>query len=125
MFPIHLDSFPMFTEQETWALLFALAFILMDMIVGTVCAFGTGKWQSTKAREGIFHKVLECLVIVLAALIQPAVALVSGIDLPGVILLPVCAAIILMEVGSCIENIGNACPQLKESGIFKLFANKN
>lgn len=124
MFTIDLGHFPPFTEQETWALIFALVFVLADVVVGTVCAFGTGRWNSTRMREGIFHKVAELLVIALAVVAQPAVALVSGLDLPGVIVLPVCCAIILMEVGSCLENIGEAFPGLKESGVFRLFSNK-
>lgn len=121
---IPIEHIPVFTEQESWALVFALVFIFADVVVGTVCAFGAGKWNSTKMREGIFHKVLEVLVIALAVLCQPAVSLVSGLELPGAIVLPVCCALILMEVGSCLENIAEACPELKESGIFKLFGNK-
>lgn len=122
---IPLDQFPAFTAQESWGIVFALVFIFADVLVGTVCAFGTGKWTSTKMREGIFHKVLEILVLALAVITQPAVALVSGLSLPGVVVLPVCCALILMEIGSCLENIGEANPDLQASGIFKIFSNKS
>lgn len=120
-----LEHIPRFSEQESWGIVFALVFIFADVLVGTVCAFGTGKWNSTKMRQGIFHKVLEILVLALAIITQPAVALVSGLQLPGVVVLPVCCALILMEIGSCLENIGEASPGLKESGIFKIFSNKS
>ena len=123
MFTIDLGHVPPFTEPESWALVFALVFVLMDMLVGTVCAFAMGRRSSTKLREGLFHKAQELMVIALAVLVQPAVTLIGGVDLPGAIVLPVCVAIILMEVGSCLENIGEANPQLKDSGIFKLFSN--
>ena len=122
---IPLDQFPTFTAQESWGIVFALVFIFADVVVGTVCAFGTGSWNSTKMRQGIFHKVLEVLILALAVITQPAVALVSGLQLPGVIVLPVCCALILMEIGSCLENIGEANPDLQASGIFKIFSNKS
>lgn len=120
-----LDMVPSFSAEEVAAFLIACLMLLMDMLVGTVCAFATGTWSSKKLREGLFHKAEILLVMLLAIIGQVTVALVGHIEIFGVLIIPVCCAVILMEFGSCFESIGEANPDLKKTGIFKIFSNKN
>lgn len=119
-----LTPLPGFEAPEEWAVIFTFAFMALDIVVGTVCAFAANKYESSKVREGLMHKAMIALVIVLAIFIQLASSVIGdlGFGLPTI--MPVCSVIILMEVGSCIESIGAAYPELSETGIFKIFNKK-
>lgn len=122
---VPLTPLPGFEAAEEWAVIFACAFMLFDIIVGSVCALSTGTFTSSKAREGLCHKALILMVIVLAVFVQLASGVIGdlGFDIPTIV--PVCTVVIVMEVASCIENIGQANPDLKDCGIFKFFNRKD
>lgn len=122
---IAFDQIPLLTTNESWGVVFVCICMCMDMIVGTVCAFAKNKWTSTKFREGIYHKCQLFLCMVLAIIAQTATALVGDLGFSVPLVLPVCVAIIVMEIGSCIENIVAANPALAESTIAKLFSSKH
>lgn len=120
-----LTPLPGFEAAEEWAVIFACVFMLFDILVGSTCAIATGTFTSTKAREGLCHKALILMVIMLSVFVQLASGVIGdlGFDIPTII--PVCTVVIIMEVASCIENIGQANPELKDSGIFRFFNRKD
>lgn len=87
------------------------AFILLDMITGVVKAFKEKNFTSSVMREGLFHKGGSIITIVFASLVDFASRYVDlGVTTS---LAPiVCTYIILMEVGSIIENVGKINPQI-------------
>lgn len=101
----------------------ALVLMGLDILLGLAGAVKDHDVQSSKMREGLWHKCGSIGLIVLAYVIEIAVDHVDlGIVFPGVIV--VCAYIILMEVGSCLENLVVLNPELKNNPIMRVFATK-
>lgn len=97
------------------------AFILLDMITGLVKAFKEKNYTSTIMREGLFHKAGSILIIVFGCLVDYAQTFVElGVTIP--VATSLCAYIILMEIGSIIENVCIINPDIlpdKIKGYFK------
>ncbi len=91
----------------TWIVLMAL-----DYLTGTAAAVKSGTWASKSARDGIWHKTGEIVVVVVSALADRVLAVVAeqlplvDIALPGVgLLLPmVLVWYCVTELGSVLEN---------------------
>ena len=97
------------------------AFILLDMITGLIKAIKEKNYTSTVMREGLFHKAGSILVIVFGCLVDYAQTFVDiGVTIP--VATSLCAYIILMEIGSIIENVCVINPDIlsdKIKGYFK------
>lgn len=101
----------------------ALLLMGMDILLGLAGAVKDHDVQSSKMREGLWHKAGSIGLIALAYILEVAIDHVDlGIVFPGVIV--VCAYIILMEVGSCLENLVVLNPELKNNPIMRVFATK-
>ena len=95
------------------------AFIVLDFITGLVKAFSSGGFKSSVMRRGLFHKVGELLCVALGILIQYAEGYLDlGINLP--VAAAICTYIVLMEIGSAIENIGAINPDLVPTKLRKI-----
>ena len=95
-------------------------FIVLDFVTGLIKCVKNKDYNSTKMREGLFHKMGSVLSIVLAVLIDYAQGYVDlGITIP--IAAGVCVYIILMEIGSIIENIGEINPEILPETLRGLF----
>lgn len=87
------------------------AFILLDFITGLVKAFKNKEYTSSLMREGLYHKAGSILVIVFASLVDYAqMYLDLGVTVP--VTLSVCGYIVLMEIGSIIENVCLINPEI-------------
>lgn len=96
------------------------AFILLDMITGLIKAFKEKNYTSTVMREGLFHKAGSILVIVFGCLVDYAQTYVElGVTVP--VAASVCAYIILMEIGSIIENVCVINPNILPEKIKEYF----
>lgn len=105
---------------DLYAVIAALLFILFDFATGISKAAYHKQVSSTIMREGLYHKFAEILVIVLAGAIDVACEhLELGFDTP--ILAVTCAYIVLMEIASILENIGEMNPDLANSQVFSIF----
>lgn len=102
------------------------AFIILDLITGLVKAVKDKKYKSTKMRTGLFHKCGSLLCIVFGCLVDYAQNYIDiGITIP--VAIAVCAYIVIMEIGSIIENIIEINPEImpeKLKGIFSIFNDK-
>lgn len=107
-------------------LLIWVAAMVLDYISGTLAAHKNGEWDSTIAREGLFHKGGMILVVLLAMLFDACLALVAinlpGLHMtwPGVIFPVVLVWYIITEAGSILENsikMGATYPEWLQKGL--------
>ena len=93
------------------AYVFTFAFICLDFVTGLIKAFKEKNYCSTIMRQGLYHKVGSILCVVFGTLVDQAqIYLDLGISLP--ITEGVCAYIVLMEIGSIIENVCKINPEI-------------
>lgn len=100
-----------------------LAFIIMDVLTGVVKAIKEKNFCSSVMREGLFHKVGSIMCIVFATMVDYA-SLFVGLTIvtDQTIANVVCGYIIMMEVGSIIENVCAINPEIAPDwlkGFFK------
>ena len=95
-------------------------FILLDLITGLIKAFKEKSYTSSIMREGLFHKVGSLLTIAFGCLVDYAQSIVDlGVSIP--VAVSVCVYIILMEIGSIIENVATINPQILPDKIKSYF----
>lgn len=101
-----------------------LLLILLDIIAGFTGAAVTKTISSKKMREGLLHKFMEMVLVVLADIIDGA--LLGGFDILGgnPLLIATCAYIAFMEVSSILEIVGKYNPDLADGGILSIFDRK-
>lgn len=86
-------------------------FILLDFVTGITQAIKQKNFTSSVMREGLFHKCASVCMVVLGVLVDwGQMYLDLGFTVP--IAIPICVYIILMEMGSIIENLGQINPKL-------------
>ena len=99
-------------------------FILMDLITGLIKAFKEKSYNSSVMREGLFHKSGSVLLMVFGILVDYGQTLIDiGVHIPFAI--SICSYIILMEVGSIIENLGKINPQILPEKVKEHFQKLN
>lgn len=94
--------------------------IVLDIISGLLAALKTGNFSSSRMREGLISKTGEIFAEGLMILIEaglPKLGIIANIPFVTFMTL----YLVIMEVGSCIENLGKINPQLAKplSKIFK------
>lgn len=95
-------------------------FILMDLLTGLLKAFKKQEYNSSIMREGLYHKAGSILCIVLGVLADYAQTFVDlGVNIP--LATTICVYIILMEIGSVIENISIINPEIMPNKIKSYF----
>lgn len=96
-------------------------FILLDLITGLIKAFKKKEYTSSIMREGLFHKVGSILIVCFGVLVDYAQTFLDlGINVP--IATSVCVYIVLMEIGSIIENICTINPDILPEKIKAYFS---
>lgn len=97
----------------TTLVIIVLVAIAADIVTGLIAALYKKEFASYAMREGLFHKVGEvCAVALLYGLeyAQPIIGIDTGLPLFAV----GCGYLVLMEVGSILENIGKFTPGLSD-----------
>ena len=116
------------------AVMIFLAAMLLDYITGSWAAKAHGEWSSSKAREGLWHKLGEIVALCVAALTDIAIGYVilSSAAVPvlsgeykhrGYVTLIVSIWYIFTELGSILENIaklGAPVPKWMIDGVGKM-----
>ena len=101
-------------------LLITTAFILLDLVTGLIKAFKQKEYSSSVMREGLFHKIGSGICVGLGLLGDFAQKYIDiGVEIP--LTVTICAYIILMEVGSIIENACIINPNLMNSKLKSFF----
>ena len=103
-----------------YALAVAFALIVLDYITGIVKAVCNKNLSSSKMREGLWHKCGFVLAICLAWVIECGE---QHVTLPFTVpvLVAVCTYIIVTEITSIIENLGQINPELQSSKFLEIF----
>ena len=96
-------------------------FIILDMVTGLVKAFKEKAYTSSIMREGLFHKCGAILCVLFGVLVDYTQTIVDiGVTIP--VATSICVYIILMEIGSVIENICTINPDILPDKIKKFFS---
>ena len=85
-----------------WPMILPLILMGADILTGWIQASVNGTWDSTKMRKGLFRKSGELVIIILAYVVQIAVAL------PVDVFLFISIYVCVMEILSVIENLDQA-----------------
>lgn len=97
--------------------------MLIDVISGYVGAWVTKTVSSSRMREGLAHKGMLVLLMLMAGLIdwvQQQGLADLGFKIP--LLEAACIYIIWMEINSALENAGEIFPWFRKSRLYSLFA---
>lgn len=96
-------------------------FIMLDLLTGIVKAFREKAYSSTVMREGLYHKCGSILCVVFAVLVDYAQTVIDiGVTVP--VTASLCAYIVVMEIGSIIENICAINPDIMPDKLKAFFA---
>lgn len=95
-----------------WLIILWLAATALDYLTGTFAALSRGKWSSSVARSGLWHKLGSIFAVLVAVLCDIAIWVMSdnfGLALPFAgrhcLITPVVTAwYIFTELGSIVEN---------------------
>ncbi len=106
--------------SESIAICITAALIVMDYMTGLLKACLNHDVSSSKMREGLYHKAAYVVIVILAAILEQATLVVDiGLTMP--LVTPACAYIVLTELSSILENLGEINPDLKDSKLLSLF----
>lgn len=114
----------MIPEANTWSIGLAVSFMLMDVLTGFIGSIITHTFSSSKMREGLGHKALLLCIIAMAVMLEIGGEHIEGLGFTAVTVPVVCVYIVVMEVGSVLENVCTAYPELRDTQLFMLFKNK-
>lgn len=95
-------------------------FLLCDVVSGTMAAWAHGEISSTKAREGIYHKVGMLMLMFFGVFLDSAQATIDiGLRLPTCS--AICLLIMATETYSVVENFARMVPDELAEKIIELF----
>lgn len=118
---MHIGPLITLDANETWGIVAALVLMAFDILSGLICAAIRRDFQSSKMREGIAHKAVILLVVIMAVLVQGFAEHVPDLNITVPLVLPVCVYVVLMEIASFLETVRDTYPDLADSAIFRLF----
>lgn len=107
--------------NDYWIAVVVLAFIALDVISGIIKAVSTGTLKSSEMRKGLLRKAAILLVLIAAFVLQRAVGVLDFPSAFQVLYPAVGLFIVVMEVGSLLENAGDVVPELKDKKLWALF----
>lgn len=107
-------------QQYAHPLVILCIFILLDFISGLLKALSTGSYESSKMRKGLYHKLGEIFAF-LFCLVCDLTLPEFNVVLPFQLTTAVTVYIVIMEIGSIVENIGVMNPEIGKylSGVFE------
>lgn len=102
--------------------------ILLDLIFGMAAAAKNGEFESSKVRQGLWHKTGELALIMLAMIVDALI--LSGVTVPinipnGSAIVAVCTGLAVMEISSLLEIAVKLNDQLAHLPVFKMLASVN
>lgn len=118
MFPQNIID--AFCAMDPTFLVFALVFILLDVLTGIAKGASQHNLSSGKMRTGFWHKLGIIAALIVAGMLDAAAA--TGLDLGFEVPVfeGVCTYVVLMELLSILENITEINPELAGSHVFRL-----
>lgn len=118
MFPQNIID--AFCAMDPTFLVFALVFILLDVMTGIAKGASQHNLSSEKMKQGFWHKLGIIAALIVAGMLDAAAA--TGLDLGFEVPVfeGVCTYVVLMELLSILENIAEINPELAGSHVFQL-----
>lgn len=116
-----MESTIQLAEPEVWALETAFATMLIDDVVSFAQPLITGSFSSSVMRVGLGHKFITICIIALSVILEATCSHFAGLPFSGVTTVVVSGYVIIMEVGSILENAAKAHPELRDSPLYKIF----
>lgn len=116
-----MESIIQLAEPEVWALGTAFLTMLIDVVVGFAQSLITGSFSSSVMRVGLGHKFITICIMALSVILEAACSHVAGLPFNGVTTVVVSGYVIVMEVGSILENAAKAYPELRDTPLYKIF----
>lgn len=96
-------------------------FILLDIVTGVIKAFKEKNYTSTVMREGLYHKAGSILCLVFGGVVDYSQGYFDiGVNIP--VVEAICVYIVMMEIGSIIENICTINPQIMPEKLQSFFS---
>lgn len=114
-------DWPAMTDSQLWAVVLACLMMLFDILAGFLGACIRHDVSSTKMRDGIGHKCLELVFIVISYILSAGLTHVSGMNITVPSTEVVCGYIIVMELASVIENVGKSWPEFSSTQLYGYF----
>lgn len=102
------------------SIVIVVVFIMLDVVGGLLKAFSTTGFDSSVMRQGFFHKLGEVLSVALCVVVDesfPSLGIPVDVNFSAMC----CTYLVLMEIGSVLENIGAINPELRKP-LSKIFA---
>jgi len=111
--------------QPFQPLILLIVLIILDFVSGTVGAFATDSYDSSKMRRGLFHMVSYVLVIALTLVIEEIAKYYDlGYVYATALYSLVYIWIVVTEVCSILENLVKINPALGDNSFMRIFANQ-
>lgn len=98
-------------QTEGIKMAIVVVFIILDFVSGIAKSVKDKDFTSERMREGLYHKCAEVFAVIVTYFMQyslPRIGLAVDFPLTTVIV----TYVVIMEIGSIIENIGQINPQL-------------
>ena len=101
--------------------LITTSFIVLDLVTGLIKALKEKNFNSSVMREGLYHKFGSLLCIVFGVMVDYAQMYIDiGIVIP--VSSAICSYIVLMEIGSIIENVCAINPEFLKGNLKSYFS---
>lgn len=97
-----------------------LLFIAFDIVTGLIKSLSMHSYQSSVMRQGLFHKLGEIICFIFGVICDIFLPYL-GVKIPVSIAQSICVYIVVMEIGSVVENLGEINPDLAKY-LHKIFA---
>lgn len=114
----------MIVPEIHWAVIvIACLFMVLDIVTGFVQAVVNKNVDSTKMKQGLWHKCGFMLAMMFGCLCEYAI---SYLDLGFYMGIQdaVCIFIIITEIVSILENLGKISPELASTSFMQIFSRK-
>ena len=104
--------------------LVVMLFIVTDFVTGLAASIAAGQYSSSVMRKGLWHKAGEIALMLFGILVDYSVNYID-IGLNVKVTYAFAVYILLMEIGSIIENIHQLNPNILPENITKYFSKLN
>lgn len=108
-------------ETDLYIALAVMLFIILDFVTGIIKAACAKNLSSTVMRQGLMHKLAFILALLLGWLCEWTMPIIGLPDVFGAVYIAVGVYIVLTEIVSILENLGEINPELKTSKFLSIF----
>lgn len=113
----------MLNGANKYVLYFCLFMIVFDLVTGFIQSLKNKTFKSSVMREGLYHKVGILFLLALGLALEMSITMIDlGITAP--VFKGIATYVILMEIGSILENLHKLNPDLVGDKIKEILGGK-